>query len=339
MTKDKTLQILNKNSLNNKQWNEALLQFQEYNIFQSYEWGELKKSEGWEPLRIIVSDNNCEKLTLIAQIVMKKVLGVNIAWCPGGPLINTEDKNKTNSALKKFRDVVAEYNFANLRCKTFMEDNDINSKFFIEFKKSSNTLTSRRTNIIKTMPSDDFLSQIRKKHRYYIKQSIKNNIDWRIRENDEAGSVFYSIYAQMQEEKNLNLPIIDVALFAKLLNSSDYNKIITLAGYKDRECVAACVVSMFHRKAFYHYAASTNRGGDLHASYGMIFELINYLYSLDIDILDFGGLSEDQSTAGVDFFKEGFNGEEIKRVGEFDIAKSILHNYIFNKALDFKKKR
>ena len=339
MTKDNTAQVLNKNSLNNTQWNQALLQFQEYNIFQSYEWGELKKSEGWEPLRIIVSDNDCKKLTLIAQIVMKKVLGIYIAWCPGGPLITTENKDKADSALKKFKDIVTEYNLANLRCKTFMEDNDINNKFFIKFTKPSNTLTSRRTNIIKMMPSHDFLSHIRKKHRYYIKQSLKNNIDWQIRENDEAGLAFYSIYEQMQKEKNLNLPIIDVSLFAKLLNSSDNNRIITLAGYKDHECVAACVVSIFHRKAFYHYAASTNRGGDLNASYGMIFELMNYLNSLDIDILDFGGLSEDQSSAGVDFFKEGFNGEEIKRVGEFDIAKSILHNYIFNKALDFKKKR
>lgn len=339
MTKDNTSQVLNKNSLNNTQWNQALLQFQEYNIFQSYEWGELKKSEGWEPLRIIVSDIDCKKLTLIAQIVMKKVLGIYIAWCPGGPLITTENKDEADSALKKFKDIVTEYNLANLRCKTFMEDNDINNKFFIKFTKPSNTLTSRRTNIIKMMPSHDFLSHIRKKHRYYIKQSFKNNIDWQIRENDEAGLAFYSIYEQMQKEKNLNLPIIDVSLFAKLLNSSDNNRIITLAGYKDHECVAACVVSIFHRKAFYHYAASTNRGGDLNASYGMIFELMNYLNSMNIDILDFGGLSEDQSSAGVDFFKEGFNGEEIKRVGEFDIAKSILHNYIFNKALDFKKKR
>ena len=339
MTKDTTEQVLNKNSLNNTEWNEALSQFQEYNIFQSYEWGELKKSEGWEPLRIIVSDNNSKKLTLIAQIVIKKVLGINIAWCPGGPLIITEDEGKANSALQKFKDIVTEYNLANLRCKTYMEDNDVNNKFFIKFKKPSSTLTSRKTNIIKTVPSDDFLSQMRKKHRYYIKQAQKNNIDWQIKENDEAGLAFYSIYKQMQEEKNLNLSVIDIALFAKLFNSSNSNKIITLAGYKDGECVAACVVSIFYRKAFYHYAASTSRGKDLNASYGMIFELMNYLNSLDVDILDFGGLSEDQSSAGVDFFKEGFNGEEIKRVGEFDIAKSILHNYIFNKALDFKKNK
>ena len=339
MAKDNTAQVLNINSLNNTQWNESLLQFKEYNIFQSYEWGELKKSEGWEPLRIIVSDNDCMELTLIAQILMKKVFGINIAWCPGGPLIITKDKGKANNALEKFKDIVTEYNLANLRCKTFMEDNDINNKFFIKFKKPASTLTSRKTNIIKMMPNDDFLSQIRKKHRYYIKQSLKNNIDWQIMENDEAGSVFYSIHKQMQQEKNLDLPIIDIALFARLLNSSNTHKIFTLAGYKDNECISACVISLFHRKAFYHYAASTDSGRNLNASYGMIFELMNYLNLLEIDIFDFGGLSEDQSSSGVDFFKEGFNGEEIKRVGEFDIAKSILHNYIFNKALDFKKNK
>ncbi len=339
MAKDNTAQVLNINSLDNTQWNEALLQFKEYNIFQSYEWGELKKSEGWEPLRITVSDNDCMELTLIAQIVMKKVFGINIAWCPGGPLIITENRDKVDNALKKLKDIVTEYNLANLRCKTFMEDNNINNKFFIKFKKPTSTLTSRKTNIIKMMPSDDFLSQIRKKHRYYIKQSLKNNIDWRIMENDEAGSEFSSIHKQMQQEKNLNLPIIDIALFARLLDSSNTHKIFTLAGYKDGECISACLVSLFHRKAFYHYAASTDSGRNLNASYGMIFELMNYLNSLEIDILDFGGLSEDQSSSGVDFFKEGFNGEEIKRVGEFDIAKSILHSYIFNKALDFKKNK
>ena len=339
MAKDNTAQVLNINSLDNTQWNEALLQFKEYNIFQSYEWGELKKSEGWEPLRITVSDNDCMELTLIAQIVMKKVFGINIAWCPGGPLIITENRDKVDNALKKLKDIVTEYNLANLRCKTFMEDNDINNKFFIKFKKPTSTLTSRKTNIIKMMPSDDFLSQIRKKHRYYIKQSLKNNIDWRIMENGEAGPEFSSIHKQMQQEKNLNLPIIDIALFARLLDSSNTHKIITLAGYKDGECISACLVSLFHRKAFYHYAASTDSGRNLNASYGMIFELMNYLNSLEIDILDFGGLSEDQSSSGVDFFKEGFNGKEIKRVGEFDIAKSILHSYIFNKALDFKKNK
>ena len=337
MTRDITKQKITKNSLNNKQWNESLSQFQDYNIFQSFEWGELKKSEGWNPIRITVFDNECKNLTLIAQIVMKKVLGVNIAWCPGGPLLNTSDGNRAHAALDKFKGLISEYNLANLRCKTFMEDNDTNNKFFIKFKKPTSTLTSRKTNVIKTMSNDDFLNQMRKKHRYYVKQSQKNNIDWKIKENEEAGSVFSSIHEQMQYEKNLNLPIIDIASFAKLLNSSSNNKMITLAGYKENECVAACVVSIFYQKAFYHYAASTDRGKDLNASYGMIFELMKYLNSHNIDTLDFGGLSEDQSSAGVDFFKEGFNGEEIKRVGEFDIAKSILHNYIFNKALNFKK--
>ena len=90
-------------------------------------------------------------------------------------------------------------------------------------------------------------------------------------------------------------------------------------------------------KAFYHYAASTERGREISASYGMIFHLIQELKNLSIDELDFGGISSDGSSSGVDFFKLGFNGEELSKLGEFDISNSRVYSYFFNKLLQFKK--
>ena len=95
----------------------------------------------------------------------------------------------------------------------------------------------------------------------------------------------------------------------------------------------------FHQrhKAFYHYAASTERGRVTSASYGMIYNLIKELGNLSVDELDFGGISVDGSSAGVDFFKLGFNGEEFSKIGEFDISKSKVYSYLFSKLLQFKK--
>ena len=97
------------------------------------------------------------------------------------------------------------------------------------------------------------------------------------------------------------------------------------------------MVSILDNKAFYHYAASTERGRVTSASYGMIYNLIKELGNLSVDELDFGGISVDGSSAGVDFFKLGFNGEEFSKIGEFDISKSKVYSYLFSKLLQFKK--
>ena len=122
-------QTLQKDFHNKADWNNCLKQFNESNIFQSYEWGELKESEGWMPLRVTVSDNESLEIILIGQILIKKVFGVSIAWCPGGPLIRSKSKENILAALDKFRESITEYDVANLRCKTFMQDNNINREF------------------------------------------------------------------------------------------------------------------------------------------------------------------------------------------------------------------
>ncbi len=334
-------QTLQKDFHNKASWNDCLKQFNEGNIFQSYEWGELKESEGWTPLRIIVSDNENLEVILIGQILIKKVFGISIAWCPGGPLIKPKSKENILAALDKFRESIAEYNVVNLRCKTFMLDNNINRDFFNIFTKPKHAITSRKTSVIEIKSEDDFLKQVKKKHRYYIKQSEKSDVDWRVEKNKEADKTFTSIYKDMQKTKNLNLPIVNITFFNQLLATNDDGepRMFTFSGFENREAVSSCLISIFNNKAFYHYAASTERGREISASYGMIFNLYKYLKQQNVKQLDFGGLSEDGSSAGVDFFKEGFNGTTINRIGEFDIAKSKIHNYLFNKVIQFKNKK
>ena len=55
--------------------------------------------------------------------------------------------------------------------------------------------------------------------------------------------------------------------------------------------------------------------------------------------MDFGGISDDNSSAGVDFFKSGFNGKTFEKIGEFDISKSGMKSYLFGKAIQFRYKK
>ena len=320
------------NSLNQENWNSLLSGSFDYNIFQSYEWGELKRYSSWTPVRIQILDNGQAKL--VAQILVKSIFGKKVAWCPGGPLINTKNASEGKTILEKFKDCVLSEGIINLRCKSYSKIDDLNTSLFSLFPKSSNNITSSKSIIHKVTNADEFLENVRKKHRYSIKQSEKNNFTWEALDNIDGINYFLDTYKVMSAAKNLKLPLVDLKKFREFNNSKF--KLISFCGIENNICLASCIVSVFNKKAFYHYAATTDLGRDKSASYGMIYNLMRYLRSLEVEELDFGGLSEDGSSAGVDFFKEGFNGEVVNRIGEFDIAKSNLYRYIFNKVIQFK---
>ncbi len=332
-------QTLQKNFHNKAGWNNALRRFKDKNVFQSYEWGELKKLEGWKALHITVVDNETLKYILIAQVLIKKIMGIKIGWCPGGPLIQCDKTKNGIDALDKFREAILEENIFNLRCKPYMGDIEKNQILFSKIPKSKNLFTSSKSNIINIVPRDDFLQQVKKKHRYYIKQSEKSKIDWQVCSGSDTARIFNIVYDEMKNTKNLKLPIINIDNFSKILGLTKDGepRLFVYAGFENDRPVSVCLVSLMDNKAFYHYAASTERGRDISASYGMIFNLVEKLRDLSIDELDFGGLSNDGSSSGVDFFKQGFNGQGFLKIGEFDISKFKLNSYFFNKLLQIKK--
>ena len=332
-------QTLQKNFHNKAGWNNALRRFKDKNIFQSYEWGELKKLEGWKALHITVIDNETLKYILIAQVLIKKIMGIKIGWCPGGPLIQCDKTQNGIDALDKFREAILEENIFNLRCKPYMGDIEKNQILFSKIPKSKNLFTSSKSNIINIVPRDDFLQQVKKKHRYYIKQSEKSKIDWQVCSGSDTARIFNIVYDEMKNTKNLKLPIINIDNFSKILGLTKDGepRLFVYAGFENDRPVSVCLVSLMDNKAFYHYAASTERGRDISASYGMIFNLVEKLRDLSIDELDFGGLSNDGSSSGVDFFKQGFNGQGFLKIGEFDISKFKLYSYFFDKLLQIKK--
>ena len=340
MTEHIINQTLQKNFHGKDDWNHCLNQFKDKNIFQSYEWGELKKSEGWEVLHIIVTDNETLKCILLAQVLTKKVMGIKIAWCPGGPIVQCDNSNNGIDALEKFQEVIFEEKIFNLRCKPYMLDISKNQKIFSNISKSTYSFTSSKSILLKIVSDDEFLQQVKKKHRYSIKQSEKSGLTWKRCSSSDTAKVFSSVHDEMQENKNLKLPIIDIAVFEKILNANKDNvsRLFTFAGFENNNPVSVCLISILGNKAFYHYAASTERGRELSASYGMIYNLVRELKNLSIAELDFGGVSTDESSSGVDFFKHGFNGQVFNKIGEFDIAKSTLYSSFFSNVLRLKNK-
>ncbi len=99
--------------------------------------------------------------------------------------------------------------------------------------------------------------------------------------------------------------------FAKQLNVSG---MIMFLGRLERDIVGASLVMTSGPFAYFHLHASSMKGYDIHAAYGIHWTAINYCRNAGIRVCDIGGVAgmKDDPTSGLARFKRGWsNGRRI----------------------------
>ena len=90
------------------EWNDICAGFTDAEFTQSYEWGEARRLEGWEPRRFALSDDTTS--IAAAQTLVKSRLGLQVIYCPRGPI--WQRRNKTSAecvdSLTRMLDAVVE---------------------------------------------------------------------------------------------------------------------------------------------------------------------------------------------------------------------------------------
>jgi len=176
-----------------------------------------------------------------------------------------------------------------------------------------------------------------KKHRYYVRKSMKEDVNWIHLSNDDSISKFVNAYNNMLKSKKFHgesLTTKNIGLLKSKLN----NKMILFSGMKDDELITSCILLIYGETAFYYLAVTTPDGRQLNISYAMIYESILYLKKLGIKKFNFGGINPSNLDArGVDHFKKGFGGEIIKYFGEYEWSKNKLISNFVNKAIKYKR--
>ena len=82
-----------------QQWNDFVAATPHFGLMQSYEWGELKRKQGWKTARLAVERER--RITAVAQMLVKPAARglVSLAYIPRGPLVNWEDRETTTALL------------------------------------------------------------------------------------------------------------------------------------------------------------------------------------------------------------------------------------------------
>jgi len=325
-----------------EQWDRSLGAAEDRNVFQTYAWGEYKRTSGWLPSRWAAKGSgpaSGDGPVAMVQLLCKSFPGtVKVAWAPGGPVHQFPRSADCDLAevLASMRDrcgIGTGLSYGRL-CSYRPGTDALDALFGRIFRKPGVTLTSGHTvRLDLTRTLDQLMGGMKAKHRYYVKQALAERIDW-VAGND-AGMVgeFARLYEEMAGRKGLRLAASSLEDLIRLRESLG-ERLLIVAGLADGRMTTACLVLIFNGKAFYWRAATDPAGREVSASYAMVYLLLEQLQKLGVTELDLGGVVPGaEAMAGVNHFKQGFGGEPVRYLGEWEWAGSSWLRWGVNLAI------
>jgi lipid II:glycine glycyltransferase (peptidoglycan interpeptide bridge formation enzyme) len=310
-------------------WDALLAKFPDRNIFQSYGWGEHKSHFGWQPYRMVAVDK--DQTVALAQVLLRRFpFGVSLAWVNGGPVgLPNAWGEPLRAAIRKAAGTRHLY----CRINPMREQSEPD----LEIMRSSGWCTpthavgSGQSILLDLKPDDsEWLKSIAGKHRYYVKKSNGAALEWVCGNSESLRRDLAALTQCLVVEKGLVLPEWDGHTIEDL-NRRIGDGVCILIGYLNAKPVTGCLVLVQGAAAHYLSAATLKEGRDVSAAYSMFAKIRSLLRERGVYLLDFGGINPASEKArGVDHFKGGFGGRQIKYLGERDWANTSILRHVAN---------
>ena len=309
-------------------WNQFLSTHPNAHLLQTGEWGALKSSFGWEPVRIITGDTG-------VQILFRKLpLGFTIGYIPKGPL------GKGNPDFWLEVDVICKQKKAiflkwEMDAWEALEDNFIFDRASIMFyqkkaglKNSPHNIQPPRTMIVDIKDSEDkILARMKQKTRYNIRLAEKKGVT--VRTWDDIGS-FHKMMLLTGGRDGFGVHSREYYQRAyELLHPKQMGELL-LAEYEGKP-LAALFVARNGNRAYYLYGASTDEERNRMPTYLLQWEAMKWAKAHGCEEYDLWGVPDEEEATleanfetrqnglwGVYRFKRGFGGQLKRAVQAMD---------------------
>lgn len=310
-------------------WDALLKSFPDHTFYQRYGWGEHKGHYGWLPYRL-VAENGGGIVAMVQVLVRQFRFSTALAWASGGPVGEISGWDK--QLFEQVRKIVGARNLY-LRVNPMRMSSESDKALMSEMKWRPCTgpiLSGKSVFLNFEEDQSRWLASIQSKHRYYVKKSLKADIDWHYGDSDSLLVDLDRLITRLSEDKAMNLKERDVVALRDL-KSCMPGGLRFLIGYMEGEPVSGCMVLVDGIKAVYATAATIGKGREVSAAYAMFYKLRENLRQEEITDFNFGGINPDSVHGrGVDHFKLGFAGREGQYLGEWDYATSFLLRHAAN---------
>jgi peptidoglycan pentaglycine glycine transferase (the first glycine) len=319
------------------EWDSFLARYPQSHVLQTAAWGDLKSEFGWSVERVVQD-------TVGAQVLFRNLpLGFSLAYIPKGPVGGEDgigDRIRAWQALWPEIDHLCRERKAillKIEPDSWQQGEAPGGKPD-QFRPATQAIQPPRTIIVDLQgEEDDLLARMKQKTRYNIRLALKKNVIVRSSSNLELFSDLMEITGERNE-------------FG--VHSQEYYRRAFDLFYPRGECqllvaefnhqpLAAIMVFLHGKRAWYFYGASTNLQRQRMPTYLLQWEAIRWAraqgcsqYDLwgipdeDEDVLEQEFTSRSDGLWGVYRFKRGFGGQVCRALGPWDrVYQPVLYAF------------
>lgn len=304
-------------------------------LLQSWAWGEFKGRFGWQPVRLAVSDNG--RLVAAAQILLRKLPYRCLAYVPRGPSFDPDNEPLTRVLLEAMHRAAHARGAIALKVEPPWPHNPEAAAWWAAhgFAVSPQTVQPRRTIIVDLVPGEEaILAQMKPKWRYNVRLAGRKEVTVR-QGTVEDLATFYALMLETGQRDGFAVHTPDYYEAAFHLFRPSDRVALFLAEYQGQP-LAGLMAFAFGNLAIYMYGASSERERSRMPNHLLQWEAMRWAKARGCTGYDFWGIpdvdpnSPSAGLAGVERFKVGFGGQDVRYAGAFDYVYSPLVYQAFN---------
>jgi lipid II:glycine glycyltransferase (peptidoglycan interpeptide bridge formation enzyme) len=308
------------------EWNSLLAEMPFFSIYQSYEWGEIKKNDGWKIIRLV--DQNKKSM---AQILYKKLpFNIFFFWCPGGVLGEELEVD--------FRYLKRELKFSFYYFRVSFHDFKLalDKIFKSNYTKPTYSLNSNQCMILNLSPSsEELLMAMSSNWRHNLKRFEKKKIN--VERWDRPNALeLYEYYNKFEKMKGLSRQH-SLNSIQGVIEKFQERLVILKASNENGELLALRGYLYMGDRALDWYAITTDLGRVFYASNGVCWLTLLDAKARGIKVYDFSGV-DPVNNVGVYNFKKGTGAKLVNYPGEYETSSVNLVNFLINLLMKYKMK-
>lgn len=298
-------------------------------IFQSHAWGELKRSLGWEPLRLLMEKEG--EVVGTAQLLLYGVppMPGKLAFCPKGPWLPWDDEETVKIFFEASRAIIKEKGVHTLKVEPEIEEEDEQSKTLlwdVGFEKFRWNLNHKTAYFVDLVPTEDELvANMKRGARYNARLAERKGVEI-VKDNSlEAQETFWEMF-EITAKRNGFWYRPREYQFRVWKAMFDVEQAHLFFAMHEGERLAGAIAYTFGEKCWYFQSATTNVKRNLKPTHLLQREMMKWAKHQGAILYDMMAVpspedleNEDHPLYGVYQFKVGFGGEVRDFVGCLDL--------------------